>query len=116
VSYDIAVTYLATVLVFSDVDRTGSKVLNKRFSDFRSLQKELSEQIVDVPVLPGQAWLAVTHKAKFDANRLHIKQGQPRSVAECMKSPTIVQHPQNPKTPQKINQQIMRAWRERSSR
>jgi TPR repeat protein len=46
---------------------------------------------IDVPMLPGKAWLAVTHKAKFETNRLHVKQGNLNQfLAQCMKSPAIV--------------------------
>jgi TPR repeat protein len=91
VSYEIAVMFRCASAV--DNQELHTKSSHKRFSDFRSLQKDLAEQKLAVPSLPGKAWLAVTHKAKFDANRLHIKQGNlSQFLVECMKSPAIVRN------------------------
>ena len=89
VDYEIAVTYQTA----ATPSETATKTLHKRFSDFRRLQKDLEAEEIHVPMLPGKAWLAVTHKAKFEANRLHVKQGNlSQFLAECTKSDTIVQN------------------------
>jgi hypothetical protein len=90
VSYEISVTFRGAN---SDSGDSQTKTLHKRFSDFRTLRKDLAEQCEAVPALPGKAWLAVTHKAKFDANRLHVKQGNlGQFLADCLKSPKIVRN------------------------
>jgi TPR repeat protein len=90
VSYEIAVTFRPS----ASPSESATKSLFKRFSDFRALQKELAAEEIDVPMLPGKAWLAVTHKAKFEANRLHVKQGNlSQFLAECLKSEAIVKNP-----------------------
>jgi hypothetical protein len=89
VDYEIAVTYQTA----TTPSETVTKTLHKRFSDFRRLQKDLEAEEIQVPMLPGKAWLVVTHKAKFDANRLHVKQGNlSQFLAECAKSEAIHQN------------------------
>jgi hypothetical protein len=90
VSYEIFVTFRGSA---ADAAEPLTKTLHKRFSDFRTLQKDLAEHGEVVPALPGKAWLAVTHKAKFDANRLHVKQGNlGQFLADCLKSQSIVRN------------------------